>query len=281
MHWLKDDTEYLLQQPLVAFDTETTGLWAPANKIVEVGAIKFTLGKPTVQRFQALVNPERSIPPETIEIHQITDSMVERAPTIQPVLSEFFSFCGDDSILIAHNALFDIGFVGCECDRFEIPMPENMVIDTVDIFRKYHPGLNSYALLSLASKFKLAAEQKHRAADDAALVWKLFELAATRFPPLPDQGAFRREFTCYNFSEWEGETREPPEQYSDLIRAMENELPVDIVYRSNGRPPQRRVIYPRRFHYLRSRHYVTAYCELAQAERMFRLDRILSFTVGT
>ena len=281
MHWLKDDTEYLVQQPLVAFDTETTGLWAPANKIVEIGAVKFALGGRNIKRFQSLVNPERPIPPETIEIHGITDSMVQNAPTVQPVLAEFFEFCGDKSVLIAHNALFDIGFVGCECDRFEIPMPQNSVLDTVEIFRKYRPGLNSYSLLSLATRFKLASEQQHRAADDAAMVWKLFELVAEDFPSLPDEGAFRREFSLHRFDEWEGETREPPEQYNELITAMENRLAVTITYQSNGRTPQQRIIHPRRFHYLRSRHYVTAYCELAQAERTFRLDRIVSFSLGT
>lgn len=277
MRWQKTDSDYLQTIDFVAFDTETTGIWAPANRIVEIGAIKFRLGAPATSGFRELVNPEREIPAEVVQIHGITSSMVRNARTVRPVLEDFFAFCGADSILIAHNAMFDISFVGCECDRVGLPLAENPIIDTVDVFRRRRPGLGSYSLLSLAREFKLASDQNHRAADDAALVWKLFSLISEEFPDFKTEGDFKRHVPFYHLSQWPGEERELPDQYSDITLAMKENLAVDIVYAANNRPPEYRTIRPRRVHYLRSTYYISAYCEKARSERTFRLDRILSF----
>lgn len=277
MRWQKMDDDWLQSLNFVAFDTETTGLWAPANRIVEVGAVKFRLGQPRIEQFQALVNPERKIPPETSQIHGITDSMVRQSKTIKPVLGRFFEFCGPDSVLIAHNALFDIGFIGCEADRAGIDMTDNLILDTVDIYRQYHPGLDSYSLLSLARQFQIVKEQSHRAADDAALVWKLFERVSEQFPYLAGDSEFRRKFNFYRFSQWQGQEVRLPDHFEDITRAIEQERRLEIIYASNGRPPQKRVVHPRRVHTLRSQYYVSAYCELVEEERTFRLDRIRSF----
>jgi DNA polymerase-3 subunit epsilon len=277
MRWQKTDNDFLQTLEFVAFDTETTGLWAPSNRIVEVGAVKFRLGQTDCQRFQALVNPERSIPLETIRVHNITDSMVKSAETIKPVLEQFLEFCGADSILIAHNALFDISFIGCEMDRVGLSLPNNQILDTVDIFRKFHPGLDSYSLLSLAQQFKISRTQNHRATDDAALVWKLFLHVSQDFPSTPDSTAFKRHFTFYSVDQWQGEVRPLPEEFADIQIAIDEKTRLEIVYQSNNNPPQTRVIKPFRIHYLKSNHYITAYCERVESERTFRLDRICSF----
>jgi len=272
MRWQKMDDNWLQTIDFVAFDTETTGLWAPANRIVEIGAVKFRLGKPRVEQFQSLVNPERKIPPETIQIH---------GQTIEPILGQFLDFCGPDSVLIAHNAMFDIAFVGCEADRVGVTLPENVILDTVNICRQYQPGLDSYALLALVKEFKIDKNQSHRAADDAALVWKLFERLSQNFPYLNGDSEFRRTFSSFRFSQWQGEEIHLPEQFADISRAIEQELPLEIIYASNGRPPQKRIIRPRRIHTLRSQYYISAFCEQFEEERTFRLDRISSFQLVT
>jgi len=277
MRWQKMDDEWLQSIDFVAFDTETTGLWAPVNRIVGIGAIKFRLGRPRIEQFKELVNPARKIPVETVNIHGITDSMVRQSPTIEPVLGQFREFCGPDSVLIAHNAMFDISFVGCEADRVGFELGENLILDTVDIYRQYHPGLDSYSLLSLAREFKIVREQSHRAADDAALVWKLFEKVSEKFPFITGEGEFRRAFSHYNFSQWQAEEVRLPDHFEDITKAIEQDLPLEIIYTSNGRPPQKRIIRPRRVHTLRSQYYVSAWCEKYEEERTFRLDRISSF----
>ncbi|MEW5795724.1 MAG: exonuclease domain-containing protein [Candidatus Zixiibacteriota bacterium] len=277
MRWRKTDDEYLLQLDFVAFDTETTGIWAAAHRIVEIGAVKFRLGEQRIQRFQTLVNPEREIPAEVIEIHGINNAMVQSAPTIKPVLEQFSDFCGTDSILVAHNTIFDISFVGCEADRVGVPLMENLIIDTVDLYHKYRPGLDSYSLQSLMRKFGLGADQNHRASDDASLVWKLFTMVAQDFPVFHSYGEFKRAFAFYSMSQWRGDERPLPDQYREISQAASEGRALEIVYATNGQPPQSRTIWPKRLHNLRTVFYVTAYCEKAQAERTFRLDRIQSF----
>ena len=277
MRWQKTDDEYLQTLDFVSFDTETTGIWAVAHRIVEIGAVKFRLGANRVDRFQSLVNPEREIPVEVIEIHGINNAMVQSAETIKPVLERFHDFCGPDSILIAHNAIFDISFVGCEADRVSLPLLENPIIDTVDLFKQYRPGLDSYALQSLMRKFGLGSDQNHRAGDDAALVWKLFSMVAQEFPVFHNHSEFKRAMTFYRMSQWRGDERPLPDEYLGISEAAEAGSALEIVYASNGQPPQTRVIWPRRVHNLRTVFYVTAFCEKAQAERTFRLDRIQSF----
>jgi predicted DNA-binding transcriptional regulator YafY len=126
-------------------------------------------------------------------------------------------------------------------------------------------------------KFGLGADQSHRAADDAALVWRLFTMVANDFPVFYSRGEFKRAFTFYTMAQWRGDERPLPEEYREVARAVEEGRALDIVYVVNGQPPQNRIIWPKRVHNLRSVFYVTAYCEKAQAERTFRLDRIQSF----
>jgi len=271
------DDEYLQTLDFVAFDTETTGLWAPSNRIVEVGAVKFRLGNSRVERFQSLVNPERHIPVETVRVHRITDTMVKDAQTVKPVLEQFFDFCGKEAVLIAHNAPFDISFVGCELERVGMSLPSNMILDTVDICRAYHPGLDSYSLLSLTQQFGISKTQSHRASDDAALVWKLFSHVSEEFPFIENERDFRRAFTFYSMSDWRGETRELPHEFSDISLAIKEGLTLEIVYASHRRPPEAQTIRPLRIHALKSALYIAAFCEKTQEERTFRLDRIKSF----
>ena len=277
MRWRKTDDEYLQQIDFVAFDTETTGIWAPAHRIVEIGAVRFRLGESRMDQFQMLVNPERDIPTEVVEIHGITTSMVQSSETIKPVLEKFYEFCGPASVLIAQNALFDISFVGCEADRVGLPLMENQILDTVDIYKQYRPGLDSYSLQSLMRKFGLGTDQSHRATDDATLVWRLFTMVAKEFPVFQTPGEFKRAFNFYSMQQWRGEERPLPDQYRDFARAVEQGQAIEIVYAANGQPPQARTIWPKRIHNLRTAFYVTAYCEKAQSERTFRLDRIQSF----
>jgi len=266
----------------VAFDTETTGLWAPAHRLVEIAGVKFSVGSDRIETFQALINPGRAIPADAIEVHGITDEMTSSAETAEKVLNNFVNFCGN-SILIAHNAPFDVSFLACEMDRVGLSRSNNTVLDTVDIFRKLQPGIPSYSLLSLSQHFGLAQNQKHRALDDAILVQKLFTLAVAKFSGDKTLPQLIKGFSKLKISDWKLEEVALPDGYTDIEKALADNLRVEISYASKdpestaNQPSRVRVIRPRTVYSLRSKLYINAFCELTGEERTFRLDRIESY----
>jgi DNA polymerase III epsilon subunit family exonuclease len=272
-------SNYLTKQTFISFDTETTGMWAPVNRIVEIAAVKFNITDGVIDKFESLINPEREIPAEVIEIHGITDEMVKDAPTIIPVLNQFISFCGNDSILIAHNAPFDISFVGGALKRNELSFGNNLILDTVDIFKRYFPGQKSFSLLNLVKHFKIAQSQEHRALSDANFVFELFRVAVEKFPPVNCIDDFKKNFTTYSMSDIIDEVVSLPDHYVDLNNALANKHRIEISYKHPTRGLHNRVIQPMAFHRLGGVYYIIAFCENVNAERTFRLDRIDNYKI--
>jgi DNA polymerase-3 subunit epsilon len=268
----------------VAFDTETTGLWSPAHRLVEIAGVKFSIGSDKIETFAALINPGRAIPPDAVEVHGITDEMVANAQTGEKVLAKFAGFCGN-TMMIAHNAPFDISFLACESDRVAFPRMSNVVLDTVDIFKTLQPGITSYSLLSLSKHFGLANDQKHRALDDAHLVHNLFTLAITKHSGGKTLSQLLKRFAKLKISDWQLEEVALPDGYDEMEKALSDNLRVEIAYASRdpestaNQPPKTRVIRPRTVYSLRSKLYINAFCELTGEERTFRLDRIESYRV--
>jgi len=122
----------------VVFDIETTGLSADKDKITEIGAVKIKEGK-IVDTFSTFVNPEIPIPEFVVKLTGITDDMVSDAPTIDKVLPEFLEFVGT-SPLVAHNAVFDTGFIRHNA-RLINRNVDNPVIDTLELSRQMFPEL--------------------------------------------------------------------------------------------------------------------------------------------
>ena len=279
MDFESNRVDLLGRATFVAFDTETTGLWAISNRLVEIAAVKFRLGSDHVEEFQSLINPQRRIPAEATAVHGITDKQVATAPESAIALREFANFCGIDSILIAHNAPFDISFVGNEMDRAKMEMPQNLVLDTVDIFRRYFPGLASYSLISLSRHFGVAQSQEHRGLSDAQLVRRLFQISTQRIPTINTADELKVQMAVATLADWRAEKAELPSAYADLSAAVESGTEVEIVYQSVGSGESSRVIRPLQVHRLGPVHYIVAYCHRSQSERTFRLDRISKYKI--
>jgi DNA polymerase-3 subunit alpha (Gram-positive type) len=188
----------------IAFDTETTGLWAPSNRMVEIGAVRFTLNHDRTEIYSSLIRSELPIPPDVTRIHGITDEMIFDAPLVEEILPKFFDFCGP-AVLVAHNAPFDISFVRCEADRVKVDCPRNPILDTVDMYRQLHPDLPSYSLLALSTKFRLAESQRHRALADAEMVMNLIRNAAAKGESMKDPVKWLSQFPYHKFSDWGGD----------------------------------------------------------------------------
>ncbi len=165
-------------ETFTAFDTETTGLDPRQCRVVEIGGIRFDrLGAGA--RFNALIDPSTPMPAEASRINGITDEMLRGKPTARDVLPDFLSF-SEGTILVAHNAPFDVSFVNEELARLGKAGLAHRVVDTRILAREVFPGLPKYALQDLAARFGIEAKDAHRAEDDARVCMELFLLCVER-----------------------------------------------------------------------------------------------------
>ncbi len=156
----------------VIFDIETTGLSNKNNKITEIGAIKLDENGNIIDNFSQLVNPEVEIPEFITELTGITDAMVADEPTIEPVIKEFYDFI-EDSVLVAHNSTFDIGFIRENLKKVKLSI-DNPVLDTLELSRASFPSLKNHKLNTLAKYLNVSLENHHRAVDDAKATTDIF-----------------------------------------------------------------------------------------------------------
>ncbi len=162
-------------------DLETTGGSNQFDAITEIGAVKYRGGE-EIGRFATLVNPLCAIPPFITVLTGITDTMVATAPTIDEVLDAFIEFVGD-SVLVAHNARFDIGFLNASLVRHGRDRLANRVLDTVGLARRLVGGdVDNCKLATLAASLGFANQPSHRAINDVLatgdLLHHLIERAA-------------------------------------------------------------------------------------------------------
>lgn len=173
--------EFYSDRTFVAFDTETTGLNAASDYIIEIGAVKFDrrglIGAP----FDVLIKPPVPLTSFITSLTKITDEMLTGCPDAAEAIRDFIIYMGGRrTILLAHNAKFDIGFINCELARRSLPPITNLCIDTLTAAKWAYPELargekGQYKLQSLAGKLNIRVEQAHRAEDDARVCMELFK----------------------------------------------------------------------------------------------------------
>ncbi|WP_405082614.1 PolC-type DNA polymerase III [Paenibacillus chitinolyticus] len=154
----------LKQATYVVFDIETTGLSVLNNKIIEIAGVKVQEGK-EIDRYSTFIQPHEKIPYHIQQLTNITDEMVKDAPELADELPKFIDFIGD-SVLVAHNARFDIGFIQANLKRLGHPQMTNAVLDTLEMARLLFPSMKNHRLNTLSDKFKVSLENHHRAIDD-------------------------------------------------------------------------------------------------------------------
>ena len=165
------DTEYCV------LDLETTGISYKTEKITEVGIIKYKNGE-VIDEFECFVNPEKPIPPKVVEITHITDDMVKDAETIDKVIPKIIDFIGD-SVLVAHNADFDIGYLKYNFEKYGYKL-ENTYIDTLRLAKAIFPDLKKYKLGLIADSLKIKVDVAHRALDDVKTLVAVFKVMIER-----------------------------------------------------------------------------------------------------
>jgi DNA polymerase-3 subunit epsilon len=187
-----------------AFDLETTGLDPKQDRIVEIGALKFDNRGP-LSRFSVLINPGIPMPEAAGRVNNITDEMLRGKPSLDEVFPDFIGFIRD-TILIAHNAPFDCGFINEKLkERFDrtkkgeedpaqgsllddpgeeaegekywkapFPSLSNQIINTLIYAKEAFPGRYKYNLQDLAQSLGIGSVDAHRAEDDARVCMEIF-----------------------------------------------------------------------------------------------------------
>ena len=139
-------------------DLETTGLSFRTEKITEIGVMKVKGGE-VLEEFSCFVNPEKPIPQKVVEVTNITDDMVKDAETIDVVMPKLLDFLGD-SVLVAHNADFDIGFLKYNAKELGYEL-NNTYLDTLRLAKDLFPDYKKYNSESI-SRYVRYAKRKRR-----------------------------------------------------------------------------------------------------------------------
>ncbi len=167
------------------FDTETTGLEpSSGDEIIQIGATRIVNNRLLRQEvFNQIVDPERPLRPEGIPIHGITEDMVRGQPNIDIVLPAFHEFC-EDTVLIAHNAAFDMRFLQLKEERTGIRFTQP-VLDTLLLSAVVHPNQESHKLDVILERLGIQIDKRHNALEDALATAAVF---LKLVPLLADQG---------------------------------------------------------------------------------------------
>ncbi|MDO4942153.1 MAG: PolC-type DNA polymerase III [Lachnospiraceae bacterium] len=171
MELVRNEKGQTLDDSYVVFDIETTGFSAANDKIIEIGAVKIVNGK-EVDRFSEFINPEIPIPFKIEQLTSINDEMVKDAPLIDVILPKFLEFC-DGSILVAHNAEFDTGFIKAKSAELQLDY-DFTVVDTMTLARVLLTGLAKFTLDNICKHLNISLEHHHRAIDDASATATMF-----------------------------------------------------------------------------------------------------------
>lgn len=179
----------------VVFDLETTGAKAPPCRITEIGASKIK-GGAIVDEFHSLINPGTPIPEFITALTGISDEMVCDAPNFSSVAGGFLDFIGD-SVLVAHNAYFDMAFLNHEIGLvYEGYRVWNESLCTVQMARKLLPHIENHKLNTVASHYSVDLKNHHRAGDDARATAEIFLNLVSELSSrgIDDIGSARRFF---------------------------------------------------------------------------------------
>ena len=160
----------------IIFDTETTGLDPRSgDRLVELGCIEMVNRVPTGQTFHAYFNPDRDMPAAAEAVHGLSITFLSDKPRFHERAAEFLDFIGD-SMLVAHNAGFDFGFINAELEMCGLePVSRTRMIDTVALAKVRHPGAK-LSLDALCTRYGIdrSHRTKHGALLDAELLAQVY-----------------------------------------------------------------------------------------------------------
>jgi len=161
----------------IVFDTETTGFDPlTGDRLVEIGAVELINHVPTGRTYHQYINPDRDVPEEVVKVHGLTNEFLKDYPLFEKVAQEWVDFIGDDGILVAHNATFDMKFINYELKRLGFEEYQwDRVVDTLEIAKSKFPGQrNNLDVLCKRFGIDNSARTFHGALLDAQLLAEVY-----------------------------------------------------------------------------------------------------------
>ncbi|GJM15925.1 MAG: hypothetical protein DHS20C13_12520 [Thermodesulfobacteriota bacterium] len=255
-------------------DVETTGLDAVSgDKICEIAVIK-TVGGQIADEFVTLINPGRNIPERAVSIHGITQTMVTQAPLFREIANDLLDFL-NDTVIVAHNAKFDLGFLRIELNNLNLSLPENEVIDTLGIARRYYE-FPSNSLGDIARYIGLPIDEQHRALADVTTTKDIFEFFLKDLERRGIRLKRLKDILKLQGQSVELKTSNELVLPTEIEQALRDKGKLEIKYLSAYKEEtSTRVIEPLEISFSKANTYIHAYCHLRKERCTFRLDRIL------
>lgn len=195
---------------LTIVDTETTGGNTVFGRVIEVGILRIEKGE-LVNSYKSLVNPGMPIPEFITEFTGITDKKVAKAPSFEEIAEEIFPLF-EDSIFVAHNSSFDYKFLKNEFERSGLAFSMESLC-TVRLSRVLFPDFKKHNLSALIERFEFKCKNRHRAFDDAKVLWDFLKLVHKQFPQEELETVIERTVKAV-----------PPKIQKKLSRVIANEI---------------------------------------------------------
>jgi DNA polymerase-3 subunit epsilon len=172
----------------VAFDFETTGIYASTNRVLEIGLVKFDQNFQIIAEYETLINPHRDVGP--VEIHGVTPSLLVNAPEFSEVAHDICEFM-NGSVLIAHNKNFDLGFLRRELELTQIQVPPLDALCTMELIRSAYPS-SPRKLADCCEFLGIEVDHAHEALSDARMAAQIaiHILEKYGYPAIPDPAQF-------------------------------------------------------------------------------------------
>ncbi len=260
----------------IAFDFETTGITSGVDRVIEIGAVRFSLAEPTIDTFESLVYTDKPISSSASAVHGLSFDDLEDAPTMQEVLPAFLRFLGDDAILLAHNASFDRSFLAAECDLCRLPSPGNQVLCTLPFCKAVWPESDNYRLETIGRMLGLIANEEHRGLADSLLLRDVFlrgitESGISELNDLLSQYKPHQMKTVAEVS-FSATSHVASEEVRLIEKAISSNRDIAIQYGEHSR--SFRTVTPESCFSRGPKQYMVAICHREGISKTFRIDRI-------
>lgn len=271
----EEEREILLRsfpKGIIAIDLETTGLSPLIDRVIELSAIKITPFGEEV--FDELIDPKIPIPQFTIDIHGITDDMVQGKPSLGKVLPDFIKFVGSLPI-VAHNAKFDLGFIVFGMHQGHLSLNESHIYCSCKFSRFAFRGrMPNFKLGTLTKELEIPLLNHHRALDDAVACLKVFERSLAVFKK-PDRKILGEAylFKIKDFEKQEDFTIS--DKLKPLIDKMNEQDLIEIKYKGGSLKNQFRPIKPVSFLPMPQGNMLYAHCLVSNMFKSFSLKKIV------